>query len=103
MTHNIVDRWTYLPIGQIVEMADLVQIEEAYPTSRCLGNTGDCWAETEYVVRMWDPVTEKHYDVIYLFSASDMEGEDCQLMKEEDYPFDEEHVARVFAVYDDDE
>lgn len=101
MTHSVLNRGDHSDTGKTVRISDLVAIEEAYSTSRVLDGTDDYWAAAEYIERMEDQVTGDRYDVVYLFSEEDMEFENGASCQESDYPFDEDHIARVFAVYND--
>jgi len=89
---------THEEIGETITINALDVVDMAYPTSRCLSGTDDFWASAEYIERMIDKKTGKRYDVVYLFEKADMTDADGEPIYEEDYPWDEEHVARVFAV-----
>ena len=93
-TWSVLDSGTHKPTGDKVTISGLDVFNQAYPTSRCLGGTGDFWAAAEYIERMVDKSTGKQYDVVYLFDDDDITG-----VEEEDYPFDEDHIARIFSVY----
>jgi len=89
-------RWT----GETVDIEALDVADMAEATSRCLSGTDDFWG-VEYIERMIDKKTGKKYDIVYLFDEDDMMHMDNSPRDPEDYPWDEEHIARVFAVEDD--
>jgi len=100
---SVLDSGTHKPTGDKVTISGLEVVDQAYPTSRCLGGTSDFWAAAEYIERMVDKSTGKQYDVVYLFDDDDMTDDDRDGVDEEYFPWDEDHIARVFAVYNDDD
>lgn len=100
-TWTVLDSGSHKPTGDTVKIGGLEVTDMAYATSRCLNGTDDFWASAEYIERMVDSTTGKRYDVVYLFEDADMTDADGEPLEEENYPWDDNHIARVFAVYDD--
>lgn len=77
-------------------------LNQAYPTSRLLScDEEDCWAEEEWVNE--GVINGMAAEAYYLFDAEDIDGAKtrCPDNPPEEYPWDEEHCARIIIINDE--